>query len=54
MDNYKLQMKMYTGVTYKYKSIYRRDDDTYFYIGSRLAGFKTIRGALISIGMRYV
>ncbi len=52
MDNYKLQMQLYSGVTYKYQSIYKHPNGTYFWLGGRLNGYKTIQGAKIAIGMR--
>ena len=49
LDAYKWQMKYYSGVTYKWQSIYKIDD-RYYYQNGRKNGYKSIAGAKISIG----
>ena len=51
IDHYEWTMKHYSGVTYKYQSIYKIDD-RYYWGGGNPNGYTTIVGAKIAIGQR--
>ncbi len=51
IDNYTWQMTHYSGVTYKYQSIYKINNRYYWHSGN-CNGYSSITGAKIAIGMR--